>query len=264
MIEKYFLNVEGLFKSFGKNLVVHDIDLKLEQGEIRGLIGPNGAGKTTLFNLISGFLTPNKGKIVWQGKNITGSAPSTIVKNGIARTFQLDVLLKDMTVLQNVLIGHHLHVNIGVIAQLLGLGKVKEKEKEAMRMSLELLEFMGLLELKNEIAGELPHGHQRSLGIAIALATEPKLLMLDEPITGMNSVEALNTMKKIKCLREKGITILIVEHNMRAVMSTCDKLTVINFGQKIAEGPPENVCENSLVIEAYLGSPDDEDDLILC
>jgi len=248
------LKLKGLGKEFGGLVAVNDIDLELEQGEIRGLIGPNGSGKTTLFNLISGFLPPTRGKVKWQGKDITGNPTHRIVKEGIARTFQLTKLLKDMTALQNVIIGCHLHVGMGFIEQIFSAAARVEKQSGIREKALALLELIGIENVKDELAGSLPHGYQRALNIAIALATDPKLLLLDEPTTGMNPVETEKLMGTIKLLRdEKDITIFLVEHDMKAVMRYCDKITVMSFGVKIAEGSPEEVSSNEEVIEAYLG-----------
>jgi len=248
------LELRGLRKQFGGLVAVNDIDLDLEEGEIRGLIGPNGSGKTTLFNLISGFLRPTKGKVVWRGKDITGKPAHSIVKEGIVRTFQLTTLLKDMTALQNVVIGSHLHIEMGLFEQVFGTARRREKEKALVERSMDLLTTMGIEDVKDEPAGALPHGYQRVLNIVIALASEPKLLLLDEPTTGMNPVETQELMDKIKMLRDKrGITPIVVEHDMKAVMGTCEKITVLDFGKKIAEGSPEEVSKNEEVIEAYLG-----------
>jgi len=248
------LEIRGLRKQFGGLVAVNDIDLELEEGEIRGLIGPNGSGKTTLFNLISGFLRPTKGKVIWRGKDITGNPAHSIVKEGIVRTFQLTTLLKDMTALQNVVIGCHLHIEMGLFEQVFGTARRREKEKALIERAVGLLKTMGIEDVKDEPAGALPHGYQRLLNIAIALASEPKLLLLDEPTTGMNPVETQELMDRIKMLRdESGITIILVEHDMKAVMGTCEKITVLDFGKKIAEGSPEEVSKNEKVIEAYLG-----------
>ena len=248
------LEIRGLRKQFGGLVAVNDIDLELEEGEIRGLIGPNGSGKTTLFNLISGFLRPTKGKVIWRGKDITGNPAHSIVKEGIVRTFQLTTLLKDMTALQNVVIGCHLHIEMGLFEQVFGTVRRREKEKAVIERAVGLLKTMGIEDVKDEPAGALPHGYQRLLNIAIALASEPKLLLLDEPTTGMNPVETQELMDRIKMLRdESGITIILVEHDMKAVMGTCEKITVLDFGKKIAEGSPEEVSKNEKVIEAYLG-----------
>jgi len=248
------LELVGLRKQFGELVAVNDIDLRIEEGEIRGLIGPNGSGKTTLFNLISGFTRPTKGKVIWQGHNITGRLPHTIVRKRLARTFQLTTLLKEMTALQNVVMACHLHTRMGLFEQFLRGARTRKKEKAVERKAIGLLETMGMADVKDEIAGELPHGYQRALGIAIVLASEPKLMLLDEPVTGMNPVETKEMMERIKMLRDNGITILLVEHDMKAVMGTCEKITVMNFGKKIAEGSPEEISKNKGVIEAYLGA----------
>lgn len=248
------LELRGLRKEFGGLVAVNNIDLVLDEGEIRGLIGPNGSGKTTLFNLISGFMPPTRGQVIWQGKDITGKPAHVIAKDGIIRTFQLTRLLKEMTVLENIIIGCHLHIGMGFFEQVFGGAGRREKESAIKEKALGLLEMMGIEKAKDELAGALPHGYQRALNIAIALATEPKLLLLDEPTTGMNPVETEQLMKKIKMLRdEMGITIILVEHDMKAVMGNCDKITVMSFGVKIAEGSPEQVSNTEEVIEAYLG-----------
>lgn len=247
------LELVGLRKQFGELVAVDDIELSIEEGEIRGLIGPNGSGKTTLFNLITGFIRPTRGKVIWQGHDITAQSPHAIAKKGLARTFQLTTLFKDMTALQNVVIACHLHTETGLSQQFLRTARTRNKERAIEEKAMGLLETMGIADVKDEIAGELPHGHQRALGIAIALATEPKLLLLDEPVTGMNPIETRETMDRIRMLRDHGITILLVEHDMKAVMTTCEKITVMNFGKKIAEGIPEEVSKHEEVIEAYLG-----------
>ena len=248
------LILKGLRKEFGGLVAVNDMDLELEEGEIRGLIGPNGSGKTTLFNLISGFLAPTMGEVIWKGQNITGKSVHRIVKKGITRTFQLTKLLKNRTALENVGIGRHLHVGMGFFGQVFSAVAMDKKIIGVKEKALGLLELIGIENVKDEPAGSLPHGYQRALNIAIALATEPKLLLLDEPTTGMNPVETNKLMEKIKMLRdEQGITIFLVEHDMKAVMNNCDKITVMSFGEKIAEGSPEEVSSNEEVIDAYLG-----------
>jgi branched-chain amino acid transport system ATP-binding protein len=248
------LQLKKLRKEFGGLVAVNDIDLDIEAGEIRGLIGPNGSGKTTLFNLISGFIAPTSGSVTWRGKNITGQPTYKIVSQGITRTFQLTKLIADMTALENLVIACYLHSELGFLERIFGTKVKGEAEDTIETKALDLLKLVGIEKVKDELAGALPHGFQRALNIAIALATEPKLLLLDEPATGMNPVETEKLMKLIKSLRdEKGITILLVEHDMKAVMANCDKLTVMSFGVKIAEGSPEEVSRNEEVIEAYLG-----------
>jgi len=251
------LELVGLRKQFGELVAVDDFDLNVEEGEIRGLIGPNGSGKTTLFNVISGFIRPTKGKVIWQGEDITEKPAHIIAQKGLARTFQLTTLLTDTTVLHNVIIAYHLKAESGLLRQLLRTTHQREREKTIKDKAMNLLEIMGIASVKDEIAGEIPHGYQRALGIAVALATEPKMLLLDEPVTGMNPIETREMMERIKQVRDSGVTILLVEHDMKAVMTTCERITVVNFGKKIVEGTPKEVCCNKEVIEAYVGSEEE-------
>jgi branched-chain amino acid transport system ATP-binding protein len=247
------LEIRGLTKNFGQNVAVNNIDLRVEEGEIRGLIGPNGSGKTTLFNMISGFLTPTRGTVYWQGQNITGLPPHVIAERGLVRTFQLTALFREMTVLQNVVIACHLHTGLSLWQQFRQSREARRREREIEEKAVALLESMGIAHRKDEIAGDLPHGHQAALGIVNALAAEPRMILLDEPVGGMSPLESSETMERIKTLRDRGITILLVEHDMRAVMSTCDRVTCINFGHKIAEASPQEVCCHPEVLKAYLG-----------
>ena len=247
------LELQGLRKQFGELVAVDDIDVSIEEGEIRGLIGPNGSGKTTLFNCITGFLHPTRGRVVWQGDDITGKPPHFVAGRGLARTFQLTTLFKELTALQNVVTACHLHTGVGLWGQYLMTRKVKARDREIEQKALGILDRMGIADVRDEVAGDLPHGHQEALGVSIALATEPKMLLLDEPVTGMNPSETKDMMERIKGLRDDGITILLVEHDMKAVMATCEKITVMNFGKKICDGDPGGVCADEGVIEAYLG-----------
>lgn len=251
------LELVGLRKQFGELVAVDDFALAVEEGEIRGLIGPNGSGKTTLFNVVSGFLKPTRGEVIWQGEDITEKPSHIIAQKGLARTFQLTTLLTDATVLQNVIIAYHLKAQSGLFQQFLRTPHQREGEKTIKNKAVNLLEIMGIASVKDEIAGELPHGYQRALGIAVALATEPKMLLLDEPVTGMNPIETREMMARIKQVRDSGVTILLVEHDMKAVMTTCEKITVMNFGKKIAEGTPHEIRGNKEVIEAYLGTEEE-------
>jgi branched-chain amino acid transport system ATP-binding protein len=247
------LELRGLGKNFGSNVAVSAIDMRIEDGEIRGLIGPNGSGKTTVFNVISGFLKPTRGNVAWQGQDITSLPPHVVTRVGLVRTFQLTALFREMTVLQNVIISCHLHTGTSLWQQFWRSAETRRKEREIAEKAVALLESMGIAERKDEIAGELPHGHQAALGIVNALATEPKMIMLDEPVSGMSPTETSETMERIKTLRDRGITVFLVEHDMRAVMTTCDKITCINFGIKIAEGTAQEVCTHPEVLQAYLG-----------
>ena len=244
--------VRGLSKNFGGLTAISDLDLEVEEGEIRGVIGPNGAGKTTLFNVISGVYKPTNGKIVYQGKEISGLNTSAIAEKGVVRTFQRTALFHKFSVMDNVSVARHLQAKTGLFRTIFGANRDIERGHE--KRALEIIDFMGLSALKDELATNLPHGYQRALGIAIALASEPKLLMLDEPVTGMDPTETIHMKDLIKKIRDEwAITILLVEHDMKVVMGICDKISVLNFGKKLAEGLPEQIRENPDVIEAYLG-----------
>jgi len=247
------LDIQKVSMHFGGLKAIQDLDFTMEEGEIRGLIGPNGAGKTTLFNVISGVYIPTYGKFFFRGQDITKLRPHGTAKLGIVRTFQATTLYKHFTVLRNVMVGCHLNSSYSFFGSLFGTPGSLRHERENEHKSLEILEFLGLGKLKDELAINLPHGHQRALGIAIALAAQPVLLMLDEPVTGMNPEESAAMMKLIRKIRDRGITILLIEHDMKVVMGICEKITVLNFGEKIAEGTPEQIQKNPDVHEAYLG-----------
>ncbi len=249
------LEITKLSKHFGGLAAVSELDLQVEEGEILGLIGPNGAGKTTLFNVISGVYRPTSGKIIFNGEDITGLKPSMIAKKGLVRTFQATTLFDEFTVLANVLIGFHPHAGIAIWGALVGTPATRQREAALVQQAMEILDLMGIAHLKDELATSLPHGHQRCLGIAIAMAANPKLLLLDEPVTGMSREETAMVMATIRKIREqKGLTIIVVEHNMRAAMGLSDRMVVLNYGRKIAEGSPQEISENPEVIEAYLGA----------
>jgi branched-chain amino acid transport system ATP-binding protein len=244
------LEISGLTKYFGGLAAVHQLDMYVSEGEIAGLIGPNGAGKTTVFNLVTGFLHPTRGEIVFDGKNITGMKPHSIAELGIARTFQLNPLFFDFTVLQNVVASFNLHPSSSLWDTFFNTSTYRRNEAQIYDQSLEILKLVGLYAVKDELAKYLPHGYQKMLGMARALAVKPKLLLLDEPLGGMSPYEINFTMAAIEKIRQQGVTVLLVEHNMQ-IMDLCARVTVINFGKKIAEGSTKEVRENKQVIEAY-------------
>jgi len=248
------LETNNLTKFFGGLAAVDEVNMEVNEEEVLGLVGPNGAGKTTLFNLITGFFRPTRGKIMFKGEDITGRRPNRIAKTGIVRTFQASgTLFQVRTVWENVLIACHLQFKAGLLSTLLNTPLARREDREIRQRALEIIESMGLFSVKNEYAMSLPHGHQRMLGVCLALAANPQLLLLDEPVTGLTPEETSTFMGRVTELRDKGITIMLVEHNMRAVMGTCDRIVVLNYGKKIADGTPEEIRENKDVIEAYLG-----------
>jgi len=245
------LELNHVTKTFGGLTALNDVSFSVDEGEIRGLIGPNGAGKSTMFKNIAGFYTPNIGDIVYRGQSIMGRKPHSIAELGIVRTFQETTLFQELSVFENVLVGCHITARSNLFSALLGLDT--EKQKQAESKALEVLKFMGLEDRRDQLASELPLGSQRALAISIALASGPKLLLMDEPFAGMNPEETNHMMDLTRRVRDSGITIILVEHDMKAVMGLCDYLTVLNFGQLLAEGTPEEIRNNEKVIEAYLG-----------
>jgi branched-chain amino acid transport system ATP-binding protein len=245
------LKVDEVTKQFGGLTALDRVSFEVEAGEIRGLIGPNGAGKSTMFKNIAGFYTPTTGDIVYRGQSIAGRAPHSIAELGIVRTFQETTLFQELTVFENVLVGCHIHARSNLLSAIFRLDRARQQA--AADKALEVLEFMGLVERREQLASELPLGSQRALAISIALASEPKLLLMDEPFAGMNPEETNHMMELTRKVRESGITIVLVEHDMKAVMGLCNYLTVLNFGQLLAEGTPEEIRNNDRVVEAYLG-----------
>lgn len=248
------LEVKNLGISFGGLRAVDGFNIQIEKGQLYGLIGPNGAGKTTVFNLLTGVYKPNEGIITLDGKNITGKKTIEINKEGIARTFQNIRLFKDMSVLDNVKVGLHNKHRYSTIEGILRLPKYRKVEKEMDERAMELLKVFDLDSQADQLASNLPYGKQRKLEIARALATEPKLLLLDEPAAGMNPNETQELMNTIHFVRDEfHMTILLIEHDMKLVSGICERLTVLNFGQVLAEGETSEVLNDPQVITAYLG-----------
>lgn len=247
------IEITNLSKSFGGNKAVNGVDFEMRPGEIVGLVGPNGAGKSTVFNLITGFLRPNSGVIRFNGDEITGLRPDQVAKKGIGRTFQLTLLFHGQTVLESLLAGHVREEKTGFWHALFNTPSYQEERKRALERSLDILEFMGLTDWKDILVNALPYGIQRFLGIAQVIISPVEILLLDEPLTGLNEEEISMLLGKLKKLQSQGVSILLIEHHMKAVMAFCDRIIVINFGQKIAEGTPQEISTNPAVIEAYLG-----------
>jgi branched-chain amino acid transport system ATP-binding protein len=252
------LEVDSVTLTFGGVVALDDVSFSIDEGEILGLIGPNGAGKTTCFNVTTGIYRPTSGEVRFEGASISGHKRYSITKLGIARTFQNIRLFGAMTALENVLVGADAHHSTGVLSALFRLPVHRREEDEGHDLALEWLDFMGLHDKADEVANNLSYGDQRRLEIARALATNPKLLCLDEPAAGFNPAEKRALMDLIRRVRDRGFPVLLIEHDMRLVMGVTDRLVVLEFGRKIAEGPPRDIRDNPAVIAAYLGV-DEED-----
>ena len=248
------LTVQGLTRHFGGLAAVMDLSFGVQSGEILSLIGPNGAGKTTVFNLITGTLLPTRGKVLFQEHEITGLRPHETTSFGIARTFQTTSLFYDETVMDNLIVSYHCRTRMGILDALFHTGRSREDERRSRQKAEEILEFIGLRERASELARNIPQESQKRLALGLALVTEPKLLLLDEPTGGLTEEENISMMALIQKVRTRGISILLIEHKMKIVMNISDRIVVLNYGEKIADGSPQEVGSNSAVIEAYLGT----------
>ncbi|HOD13978.1 MAG TPA: ABC transporter ATP-binding protein [Spirochaetota bacterium] len=251
-----FLTIQGLSRSFGGLRAVDDVSFSVERNMIKAVIGPNGAGKTTLFNLISGALAPDSGEVAVDGSPIQGRPPYRIARRGISRTFQNIKLFTHMSVLENVMIGRHIRTRAGFVQAMLRLPGARREEREIREKSMDILKLLGIDDLAGQEASSLPFGKQRIVEFARALATEPVLLLLDEPAAGLNIYETAHISDMITTIRERGVTVLVIEHDMSLVMNISDEITVLSSGKKIAEGVPSEIQRNPEVIRVYLGEED--------
>ena len=251
------LETKGIGIHFGGLRAVDDVSFTAEQGQITAIIGPNGAGKTTLFNLIAGFYTPTEGRVYFEGKDITGVKTFRRTDMGLTRTFQNINLFKDLSVMDNVLVGLHCKTKCDPISAMLTLPNQRREEKKSREQVMETLTFLGLDHVANEKAGSLSYGMQKNLEIARAMVSHPKVILLDEPASGLNTSDLDSLSRRVVDIRNSGITVVLIEHKMDVVMTISDKIIVLNFGKKIADGTPDEVSHDQGVIEAYLGKDDD-------
>jgi branched-chain amino acid transport system ATP-binding protein len=252
------LDVQELTKRFGGLTAVNSVSFSVNEGAILSVIGPNGAGKSTLFKLICSFVTPTSGRVKFNGQTITGRPPHEVARLGVVRTFQETTIFKEMTALQNVIVAHQLRSRATSLGIYFSSVAARADELRFRLSASEILDYLGLGAVKQMVARNLPHGHLRALGIAVAMAAEPKVLLLDEPFAGMNVEETEAAVRLVRGIRERGVTVVLVEHDMSAVMRISDKIVVLNFGTKIAEGTPSEIQQNEAVIGAYLGQADED------
>lgn len=252
------LEVKNVTKKFGGLTANNNISFDVAEGEILSVIGPNGAGKSTLFKMISSFMSTTSGEVLFRGERVSNLKPHVVARKGVVRTFQETTIFKSMTVRESVIVSQHLRSKASLLGYFMGSKTAKQDIEDFGNSADEIIDFLNLGEIRNELAHNLPQGHLRALGIAIGLATDPKVLLLDEPFAGMNHDETMGMVDLVKSVRdERGVTVLLVEHDMPAVMSISDRIIVLNFGEMIAEGVPKEIQNNEKVIEAYLGSEDD-------